>query len=287
MHAFLEQMTQDLKLRGLAKHTTSEYLRYARLFAAYHDRSPSDMGEREIQQFLMHRLVDDRVSHATLKVSVAALRFLYGTTLKRPDVAVAIAYPKVKSALPDILSGSEIDPLLEALEEPMYRAIVMTTYGAGLRISEVCALEVADIDSKRMLLHVRDAKGGRDRYVPLPERVLFMLRRYWAAARPQGPELFPGKEPGRCISVDAVRHHLHAAAHKAGLQKRVTPHVLRHSFATHLLELGTDIRVIQMLLGHSSIATTLRYARVTPEHVARVQSPIDLLGTPRAKEALG
>jgi integrase/recombinase XerD len=287
MDDVLSQMTQDLQVRGLAKQTTSEYLRYARLFAAYHDRSPSDMGEREVQQFLMHRLVDDRVTHATLKVSVAALRFLYGTTLKRPDVAVAIAYPKVKSALPDILSGSEIDAVLEALEEPMYRAIVMTTYGAGLRISEVCALRVEDIDSKRMLLHIRDAKGGRDRFVPLPERVLFMLRRYWAAARPQGPVLFPGKEPGSCISVDAVRHHLHAAAHKAGLQKTVTPHILRHSFATHLLELGTDIRVIQMLLGHSNIATTLRYARVTPGHVARVQSPIDLLGTPRAKKVLG
>ncbi len=287
MDDFVQHMTQDLEVRGLAKHTTSEYLRYARLFATYHKRSPRDMGEREVQQFLMHRLVDDRVSHATLKVSVAALRFLYGTTLKRPDVAVAIAYPKVKSALPDILSGSEIDRVLEALEEPKYRAIVMATYGAGLRISEVCALRVADIDSKRMLLHVRDSKGGRDRYVPLPERVLFMLRRYWVAARPQGPELFPGKEPGRPISVDAVRHHLHAAALKAGLQKRVTPHVLRHSFATHLLELGTDIRVIQMLLGHTSIATTLRYARVTPEHVARVQSPIDVLGTARAKKALG
>lgn len=287
MDDFLTQMTQDLQVRGLAKHTTSEYLRYARLFAAYHDRSPGDMGEREVQQFLMHRLVDDRVSHATVKVTVAALRFLYGTTLKRPDVALAIAYPKVKSALPDILSGSEIDALLEALEEPKYRAIVMTTYGAGLRISEVCALRVADIDSRRMLLHVRDAKGGRDRFVPLPERVLFMLRRYWVAARPRGAELFPGKEPGSTISVDAVRHHLHAAAHKAGLQKCVTPHVLRHSFATHLLELGTDIRVIQMLLGHSNIATTLRYARVTPGLVARVQSPIDLLGTPRAKKALG
>lgn len=288
MDNVLSLMTQDLHVRGLAKHTTSEYLRYARLFEEYHHRSAKDMGEREIQQFLMHRLVDRRVSHATIKVTVAALRFLYGTTLKRPEVAVAIAYPKVRSALPDILSGSEIDRVLEALEEPMYRAIVMTTYGAGLRISEVCALRVSDIDSQRMLLHIRDAaKGGRDRYVPLPERVLFMLRRYWVAARPRGPELFPGKEPGRCISVDAVRHHLHEAAHKAGLQKKVTPHVLRHSFATHLLELGTDIRVIQMLLGHAHIGTTLRYARVTPEHVARVQSPIDLLGTPRAKKALG
>lgn len=287
MDDVIEQMTQDLKVRGLAKHTTSEYLRYARLFGQYHGRSPREMGEQEAQRFLVHRLVDDRVSHATVKVTVAALRFLYSNTLKRPEVAVAIAYPKVKSALPDILSGSEIDRVLAALEEPKYRTIVMTTYGAGLRISEVCNLRVSDIDSKRMLLHVRDAKGGRDRYVPLPERVLFMLRRYWVAARPRGPELFPGKEPGHAISVDAVRHHLHAAALKAGLQKPVTPHVLRHSFATHLLELGTDIRVIQMLLGHASITTTLRYARVTPAHVARVQSPIDVLGTERAKKALG
>ena len=287
MNDVLLRMKQDLDVRGLAKQTRSEYLRYARLFFGYHQHEPERLGEREIQQFLIHRLVDDRVSYATLKVSVAALRFLFANTLKRPDIALTIAYPKVKSALPDILSGTEIDRLLSKLEEPKYRAIVMTTYGAGLRISEVCALRVADIDSKRMLLHVRGAKGGQDRFVPLPERVLFVLRRYWVACRPGGPELFPGKEPGHCISVDAVRHHLHEAALRAGLQKPVTPHVLRHSFATHLLELGTDIRVIQMLLGHSNIATTLRYARVTPEHVARVQSPIDLLGTPRARKALG
>jgi site-specific recombinase XerD len=176
--------------------------------------------------------------------------------------------------------------LLHVFEASMYRAIVMMAYGAGLRISEVCRLRVEDIDSQRMLIHVR-GKGGRDRFVPLPERVLFMLRRYWAAARPKGPQLFPGKEPGRGISPDAVRAHLHAAARKAGLTKRVTPHVLRHSFATHLLELGTDVRVIQMLLGHSSIRTTLRYTRVTDKHIARVQSPIDVLATPKAKEKIG
>ena len=282
-------MSQDLDLRGLAKKTRSEYLRCARLFFAYHHdpEQPERLGETEVRQFLTHRLVDDRVGHATLKVGVAALRFLFATTLKRPDIALTIAYPKVKSALPDILSGSEIDSLLHALDEPKYRAIVMTTYGAGLRISEVCSLTIPDIDSKRMLLHIRAPKGGKDRFAPLPERVLFMLRRYWAATRPQGPILFPGREPGHCISVDAVRHHLHEAALQAGIQKPVTPHILRHSFATHLLELGTDIRVIQMLLGHSNIATTLRYARVTPGHVARVQSPIDLLGTPRAKKVLG
>ena len=227
MTTVLDKMARDLKLRGLAKNTTSEYLRYARRFAAYHKRPLEEMGETEIQQFLLHRIVDDKVSYATLNVSVAALRFLYATTLKRPDVAVNITYPKVTSALPDILSGTEVDRLLHALEEPKYRAVVMTTYGAGLRISEACTLRVEDIDSKRMTLHIRDAKGGRDRLVPLPERVLFTLRRYWAAARPKGPELFPGKEPGHPISVDAVRHHLHEAALTAGLQKPVTPHILR------------------------------------------------------------
>ena len=283
-----KKMANDLELRGLAKQTKSEYLRYARLFAAYHGgRSPADMGEAEVQQFLTHRLVDDKVKHATLKVTVAALRFLYATTLKRPDIALAIAYPKVKSALPDVLSGTEIDKVLEALQKPKYRAIVMATYGAGLRISEVCTLRVEDIDSKRMLLHIRDAKGGRDRFAPLPERVLFMLRRYWAVVRPKGPYLFPGRAPGHAISDDAVRHYLHEAALHAGVQKTVTPHILRHSFATHLLELGTDIRVIQMLLGHASIHTTLRYTQVTPAHVAQVQSPIDVLGTPKAKKTLG
>jgi integrase/recombinase XerD len=282
-----DQMIQDLQLRGLSEKTSKEYVRYARRFVAYHGRPAEGMGLPEIRQFLLHRLVDDKVSHATQKVTIAALRFLYGTTLKRPEVAVEIRYPKVKSALPGVLSGTEVGQLLGAMESPMYRAITMATYGAGLRVSEVVALRPEDIDSQRMLIHIRGAKGGRDRMVPLPERVLFTLRQYYRAVRPTGPFLFPGKEPGHHISVDAFRHHLHEAARNAGLQKRTHPHVLRHSFATHLLELGTDIRVIQMLLGHSSILTTLRYTRVTPRHVARVQSPIDVLDTPEAKKALG
>lgn len=282
-----DRMIQDLQLRGLSQKTSKEYVRCARHFVAYHARPAEAMGLAEIRQFLMHRLIDDKVSHATQKVTIAALRFLYGTTLGRPEVAVEIAYPKVKSTLPDILSGTEVSQLLAAMEGPKYRAIVMTTYGAGLRISEVCALRPEDIDSQRMVLHIRGAKGGRDRVVPLPERVLFALRHYWRTVRPTGPFLFPGKEAGRYVSVDAVRHHLHEAALKVGLHKTTTPHVLRHSFATHLLELGTDIRVIQMLLGHTSIQTTLRYARVTPKHIARVQSPIDVLDTPKAKAALG
>jgi site-specific recombinase XerD len=189
----------------------------------------------------------------------------------------------VRQKLPDILSSTEVDGLLGAVESTKDRTIVMTAYGAGLRISEVCRLEVDAIDSRRMLRHVRHGKGGRERFVPLPERVLFALRRYGATERPTKPLRFPGQTPGPCVSAAAVRANLHEATKKAKLTKRVTPHVLRHTFATHRLELGTDLRVIQMLLGHASIRTTLRYPRVTDKHLARTTSPIDVLGTPKAK----
>lgn len=279
-----DKMIQDLQLAGYAPATCREYLRCAREFVAYHRRSPRELGEEAVREYLLHLVSEKKAAPATRKMHVAAIKFLYGTTLARRDVVARIPWPKVHQALPDILSGTEVDRLLGAIESRKYRAIVMTAYGAGLRISEVCALHVDDIDSQRMLIHIRKAKGGRDRYVPLPERVLFTLRTYWRAERPRKPLLFPGRDPDRCVSADPVRHSLREAASKMDLRKRVTPHVLRHTFATHLLELGTDLRVIQMLLGHKSIRTTLRYTRVTDKHVARVQSPIDVLGTRRQKK---
>jgi site-specific recombinase XerD len=278
-----DKMIQDLGLRCYAPKTCKEYVRCARDFVAYHRRPPEQMGEAEIRDYLLFLALERKVGPATRKMHLAAVKFLYGVTLARPEVVARIPWPKVDSALPDILSGTEVQGLLDAIESTKFRAIVMTTYGLGLRISEVCRLRIEDIDSKRMLVHVRNAKGARDRFVPLPERVLFTLRRYWAAERPKRPHLFPGGTPGTEVSVDAVRDHLRAGAEKAGLTKRVTPHVLRHTFATHLLELGTDLRVIQMLLGHRSIRTTLRYTRVTDKHLARTTSPIDVLGTPEAK----
>lgn len=278
------QMTSDLQLRNYAPSTTERYVHCAWEFAAYHKRPPEQMGEREVRQFLIHLMTERACGPAGRKMYIASLKFLYETTLRRPQVVAHIPWPRVRSSLPAILSGSEVFALLDELQEPKYRAIVMTAYGAGLRVSEVCALHVGDIDSHRMLIHIRNAKGGRDRYVPLPERVLFTLRRYWAATRPSGPELFPGQPPKRTISAAAVRSQLKKAAANAGLTKRVTPHILRHTFATHLLELGTDVRVIQMLLGHRSIRTTVRYTRVTDKHMARTQSPIDVLGTPKAKK---
>lgn len=222
-----DRMTQALQLKGLAEKTQREYVRCAQQFVAYHMRPAEEMAEAEVGQFLMHLAVERKLSPASRKMYAASLRFLYADTLRRPEVAASITYPKVPQSLPDILSGSEVSQILVALENIKYRAIVMTAYGAGLRISEVCHLGIEDIQSQRMLIHVRHAKGGRARFVPLPERVLFTLRRYWAETRPPGKELFPGKEPGRCISADAVRHHLHKAVDKAGIKTTVTPHLLR------------------------------------------------------------
>jgi site-specific recombinase XerD len=278
-----DQMVEDLQLRNYARRTCKEYVSCAQAFVAYHRRPPQQMGELEVRQFLMHLVEQRKAGPATRKMHVAGIKFLYEVVLRRPEVVAAIPWPKVAHNLPDILSGSEVQRLLDAIESTKHRAIVMTAYGSGLRISEVCGLKISDIDSQRMTLRVL-GKGGRERYVMLPERVLFLLRRYWVAERPSKPWLFPGQQAGCPASPASVRHYLHAAAEKTGLRKRVTPHVLRHTFATHLLELGTDVRVIQMLLGHRSIRTTMRYTRMTSRILAKTKSPVDVLGTPEQKK---
>jgi integrase/recombinase XerD len=278
-----DRMIEDLQLRNYARRTCKEYVSCAQAFVAYHRRPPQEMGEQEVRQFLMYLLEQKKAGPATRKMHVAGIKFLYGVVLGQPQVVASIPWPKVAHGLPDILSGSEVTRLLDAIESTKFRAVVMTAYGAGLRISEVCALQVCDIDSQRMTIRVH-GKGGRDRYVMLPERVLFLLRRYWVTERPKKPWLFPGQQAGCPVSAAGVRYHLSAATKKAQLTKRVTPHVLRHTFATHLLELGTDVRVIQMLLGHRSIRTTVRYTRVTGRLVGSTPSPVDVLGTPRQKK---
>jgi site-specific recombinase XerD len=275
-------MTEDLKLKNYAKATRTEYVRCARHFAAYHMRSPAEMGEREIRDFLLALAFEQR-SPEVLKMHVASLKFLYGTTLRRPEEIVALPWPKVPHRLPDILSGTEVDSLLGAVEPLLHRAVVMTAYGTGLRIREACSLRSDDIDSKRKLIHVRDGKRARDRYVMLPDRLRDFLREYFRQVRPPGPHLFPGGKPGRPITPCAVRRALAKGIRKAGIKKRVTPHVLRHSFATHLLESGTDIRTIQAVLGHASIRSTMRYTQVSQKHVGRITSPLDILGTDKAR----
>jgi site-specific recombinase XerD len=241
------------------------------------------MGTKEVRDFLVHLRDERELQPMTIKGYVAALKFLYTATLDRPEVVRPWLSPRVVRKLPVVLSGTEVETVLGVVESIAYRAVLMTTYGAGLRISEACRLQVADLDSKRMLIHIRDGKGGKQRYTMLCSRLLDMLRAYFRQVRPRGEYLFPGQKPGAHLCDSSVRKVLHQAIKDCGIDKRVTPHVMRHSFATHLLDTGTDIRTIQVLLGHSSIQTTQVYTQVSPQHISRVKSPLDLLGTREAK----
>jgi len=197
-------------------------------------------------------------------------------TLKRPAVVAALPYPKVPLKLPDVLSRDEAETLLAKWHSLKYRALFMVAYGAGLRVSEACGLQVGDIDRQRMMIHVRAGKGKKDRYVMLSPRLLACLEEYWRGARPRGPHFFPGRRAGRPLTRQAAYRALRTLLADGSFKKHVTPHSMRHAFATHLLEAGTPLRAIQLLLGHSSITTTARYAHMTALHMGRIQSPLDL-----------
>lgn len=283
MSKLRDRMEADLRLRNFRPRTQKTYLGYVRTFAFYHMRSPADMGTKEVRDFLVYLRDERKLQPMTIRGYVAALKFLYTATLDRPEVVRPWLSPRVVKKLPVVLSGTEVESVLGAIESITYRTVLMTTYGAGLRINEACSLQVADIDSKRMLIHIKAGKGGKQRYTMLCNRLLEVLRVYFRQVRPRGEYLFPGQKPGTHLSADSVRKVLHKAIKDCGIEKRVTPHVLRHSFATHLLDTGTDIRTIQVLLGHSSIQTTQIYTQVSPQHMSRVRSPLDLLGTREAK----
>lgn len=278
MGELYDRMARDLKLKNLAAGTQKEYLRCCCGFVRYHMRSPLELGETAIKEYLAHLQLKG-AGPETLKMNVAGLKFLYGVTLNRPKVAERLPWPKVPHKKADILAGSEVLKLLGAVRSLVPGMALTTAYGAGLRIHEACRLRVEDIDSKRGLIHVRLGKGKKDRYVVLSQRLLKALRRYWAEVRPTGPWLFPGRKPGTHLTPSAVRQALKEAVKATKLKKRITPHSLRHAFATHMLETGNDIRLIQAELGHGSIRTTARYTQVSRKHLARVKSPLDLLGT--------
>jgi len=271
-----DRMRQDLILKAYSPHTLDGYLRCVQQFAKYHMRSPDEMGEREIRDFLFH-LAKRKVSPFTQDQYVNAIKFLYSVTLKRPEVVKDIPHPKRPKVLPVILSQDEVLSFFESIRSVKYKAIVATAYAAGLRISEVCALRITDIDSKRMRIHVRSGKGKRDRYVMLGESLLTLLREYFKAARPKGEYLFPGRKPGTHLSTAAVSLVVRRINKKSGLSKKATMHTFRHCFATHLMEAGTDIRILQVLLGHSSIKTTLHYTHITDRLVGKLASPLDMI----------
>ena len=272
-----DRMKGDLLLKAYSPHTQSAYRRCARHFASHYLRSPEEMGEQEIRGFLLHLVRDRKASPATLGMYVNALKFLYNITLKRPEAVKEIPHPKRPKTLPVILSPQEVLRIFAVIRSLKHKAIIATAYAAGLRISEVCGLRIADIDSQRRRIHIRSGKGKKDRDVMLGESLLALLRQYYQKGRPKGEYLFPGQKPQRHITPTAVRQVLRKVIRETGLLKKVTMHTLRHCFATHLLEAGTDIRILQVLLGHSSIRTTLRYTHITDRLVQKLVSPLDMI----------
>lgn len=273
-----ERMHADLRIAGYSPSTTKIYLLYARQFARFHMRSPEEMGLPEIRAFLLH-LAERPVSPETMRQVRASLTFLFGVTLGRPTEVEHLPTQRPKRRLPVVLSGTQVGQILSLIRKDRYRLPLLAAYSGGLRIGEACRLRAQDIDSKRRLIRVDQGKGNKDRFTLLSRRFLIELRSYWIEQRPEGPWLFPRRSPEHHVSPDSVRLVFRKAALDAGIGKRVTPHALRHSFATHLRELGVDISVIQALLGHANFKTTAIYLHTTVETLMRTKSPLDALGT--------
>jgi integrase/recombinase XerD len=278
-----KRMQEELQRRNYSESTTVCYLRHVAEFAQHFGRSPAHLGAEEIKQFQLYLVQEKKVAWATYIQATAALRFLYVKTLGQSFMAEKIPYPKRPKHLPTVLSQEEIERLLNAVRSLKHRALLMTLYGAGLRVSEACRLTIDDIDSSRMVIHVRQAKGKKDRDVMLSPVLLETLRQYWRGSRGK-PWLFPGYAPDKPITTKAVFLMVQSAAARAKIAKTVSPHTLRHSFATHLLESGTDLRTIQLLLGHADMRTTIIYLRVSQHHIRKIVSPLDRLSGPTQTE---
>lgn len=276
MTTLRKQMMQDLGLGGYSERTKKTYIQCIRMMAKHYRRSPSELRQPEIRAWVQH-LLNRKQSTQRLRQHFAALRFLYGKTLGKPELVSFLSWPKDPERLPVVLSAEEVSRLLDALATPRMAVFFTTVYAAGLRIGEACRLETHDIDAARGVIHVRGGKGGKERLVMLAPRLLTLLRAYWKHERPRAPWLFASRT-GTHLSAEVARKAFTSAVRTAKLgKKKVTPHVLRHSFATHLLERGTDLRVIQVLLGHSSIKSTTRYVSVSAGLLAKTKSPLERL----------
>jgi integrase/recombinase XerD len=276
MGVLRDRMMQDLGLAGYAAQTRRVYVSCIAALTRFAGRSPAELGQEDIRRWMEH-LARSGISQQRLNQHAAALRFFYTKTIYRPEVVSFVSSPSGPERLPMVLSAEEVEKILGALQTLKYRVFFTTVYGTGLRLHEACRLETGDIDAARRVIHVRHGKGDKDRLVMLSPRLLHILREYWRVERPPQPWLFASRMGGPLNDATA-RHALRLATATAGLGKRVTPHVLRHSFATHLLEQGTELRVIQVLLGHSQIRTTTRYVRVATSLIAKTASPLDKLG---------
>jgi site-specific recombinase XerD len=274
-------MIDDMSVRGFKEDTRRDYVRHVRTFAAFIGRSPYTATAEELRLFQLHQ-TQSGLQPPSINGAVSALRFFFTVTLDRPDLARRLTVVPYPRRIPTVLSVEEVTLLLQAASAPKYRAAFATAYGAGLRVSEVVALKVRDIDSERMLLRVERGKGGKDRHAMLSPQLLDLLRDWWREGRRRslllpGGWMFPGRNPVEPMSARQLGRVVRAAAQAAGITKRVSPHTLRHSFATHLLEQGVDIRVIQTLLGHAKLDTTALYTRVANTTIRTVTSPLDRL----------
>ena len=275
MSPLRRRMLEDMTTRGLRQDTQRDYIRFVRSFAEFLRRPPDTATSEDIRRFQVHQ-AESGVQPQSINCSVSALRFFFTVTLDRPDLSrrfILVRYPR---KLPTVLSVEEVGRLLEMAPGAKYKAALGTAYGAGLRVSEVAALKIGDIDSTRMLIRVEQGKGRVDRYAMLSPHLLELLRNWWPVLRPKG-YLFPGQDGINPLTARHLRRICVEAARAAGITKRVSPHTLRHAFATHLLERKVDIRVIQALLGHSKLDTTAIYTRVATKTIQEVTSPLEYL----------
>lgn len=274
MDALREQMMKDLQLKGITDRTQKKYLREVSLMASYFDKPLEELGEKEVKDYLVHMLETRKLSRGTYRCYVAGIKFLYKTTLNREEVVEKIQYPRAKKTLPVVLDLAEIKAMLSVTENLKHRALLTITYSAGLRVSEAAKLKVTDIDSKRMMVRVQQGKGRKDRYSILSQTALELLRQYWRQYRPK-EWLFEGQKDGTHICYTSIRNIFVEAKERAGIRKPASVHTLRHSFATHLIEAGTSLHHVQLLLGHRSPTTTTVYLHVSKMNLAQVSSPLD------------
>jgi len=274
-----KRMLEELQRRNYSSETTRAYLFAVKDFAGYFGKRPDKLGQEHLRQYQLHLLNDRKLAAKTIVGRISALRFFFVKVLRRPYREIDLVYPKRPERLPVVLSEEEVARLIESAITSYHRVILMTLYGTGLRREELCRLKVTDIDSQRMVVHVRQGKGNKDRDVTLSPRLLEVLRAYWKWRKPK-TYLFPSlyrKRPEQPIDSKTVWHAVREAARRAGIKKKVSPHLLRHSWATHLLERGADLKAIQVLLGHVDLEATTIYLHLSQRHLQALNNPIDAL----------